>query len=148
MRQVLIQKTDNIVDVSGTKIRFLVDGSLLPKTILIKNRVTIIRIPLDITVVTGGRIDLDFKCSEHLAASGIILAGAYWEDKKVTAMFYNTSQDSIIVDIGEEVLTAQLVEVVSFRQVETSQAPNAIVKVEESVGALKVDKPKSKRRKK
>lgn len=152
MKQILIQKNDQIRELSGSRIEFynksetLSDGDSGYRGVSIDDRrVTKVTFPFSAKILSGGTLDLDFTLPEEVAAKGVSLLGAYWDGSQITAYFRALMDLPQFVRDIEPLLIGTLVQVTTMKQIETDML-NGVVNVEESGKALSITtKPASKR---
>ena len=152
MKQVLIQKNDQIKELSGSRIEFYKRTDEEEKLPGVKyglsvddREVTKVSIPFAAKILSGGTLDLDFTLSENAAAKGISLLGAYWDGKVVTAYLRAVMNLPQFIAENEPILVGTLVQVTTMKQIETDML-NGVVEVAKSGQAIVVlDNKPSKR---
>jgi hypothetical protein len=134
MKQVIIQKNPQIKETTGSQIEFYPTGD----TVLQGGKVNKIKIPFVAKILSGGKLDLDFKLSQKLAEHGVNLLGAYWNGKEVSAILMPLEGHD--VEFGEDVpvLVGTLVQLVSYRQV-SGQILGGTMDTEKSGAVLVLD---------
>lgn len=143
MKQVLIQKNDQIKELSGSRIAFYHEGV---EDVRIDDRhVTKLTIPFKAKILSGGTLDLDFTLPEHVAELGISLLGAYWNGSEVTVYFRALENFARNLPVEKPMLIGTLVQVTTMKQIETEML-NGVVEVEQSGQAIVIlDNKPSKR---
>ena len=114
MKQVIIQKNPLIKELTGSQIEFY---SPFEQTNLVGKKVTILKIPFSVKVLSGGKLDLDFKISKKLAENGVSLLGAYWDGKEIQAMLMPVEDMEVTFNQDVPILIGTLVQVATYRQV-------------------------------
>lgn len=152
MKQVLIQKNDQIKELSGSRIEFYrkvenADGEYIDQPGLhVDDRdVTKVTFPFAARILSGGTLDLDFTLPEAVASKGVSLLGAYWDGKQVTAYLRSIMSLPQWIPEAAPVLIGTLVQVTTMKQIETEML-NGVVEVEASGQAIVIlDSKPSKR---
>ena len=141
MKQVLIQKNEQIRELSGSRLEFYKDLSVddgEPGTSISDREVTKLKIPFKAKILSGGTLDIDFSLPEGVAAQGVTLLGAYWNGDYVTAYMRSIQDLNAYVKNEDPLLVGTLVQVTTMRQIE-SKMLGGVVNVEGSGSALKID---------
>lgn len=121
MKQILIGKNNLINNVAGTSFHLLLSKDILPNLSLQPKEHTVLKIPLNLEVLSGGEDwSLIFKLSMVLAENGVILLSAEKAKDHVKAVLLNSSDTELYLEEGLPLLEATMVQLVSFRQIEVS----------------------------
>jgi hypothetical protein len=138
MKQVIIQSNKLIKELAGSDIEIYaptLDGEDIQMTC---GKLFHLKIPFNVKVLSGGRLDLDFKLSHTLAKNGVSLIGAYWDQQEINAYFMPLEGIDVTIGANVPVLTGTLMQVVSYRQVELDLL-DGVVDLNKSGDALSVD---------
>jgi hypothetical protein len=147
VRQVLIKLNSQVKALSSDKFEFCLDKSR-HNLDFEPGKVTPAKFPFEIKVLSGGKIDLNFTLNAKLAEAGVMLLGAYRENNIVSATFMNLGDEILSIEDGYPVLEGQLMETVTYRQIEEGNIGDVQV-VGSDGNALVVNKPqKTKKNKK
>lgn len=135
MKQVIIQKNPLIKELTGSQIEFY---SPTTETNLVGGKVNTVKIPFSVKVLSGGKLDLDFKISQKLAENGVNLLAAYWDGKEVSAILMPLEGMDVSVDQSVPLLVGTLVQVMTYRQV-TDQVLGGSMDTEKSGSVIQLD---------
>ena len=150
MKQILIQKNDQIKELSGSRIEFyhrtdLADPSEAHGLNVDDREVTKVVFPFSAKILSGGTLDLDFALSEGVASKGVSLLGAYWDGKQVTAYLRSIMSLPQWIPDTQAVLVGTLVQVTTMKQIEAALLTGSI-DTDKSGPAIVVLDNKQKRR--
>jgi hypothetical protein len=143
MRQILIAKNETISTTVGDEVVLLSD--LTRDSVLSTAFISFFDLPLKLDLLSGGKVKLIFTLHRDLAFKEIYLLGAYLDNDVVRAAFKNLSDVDLYLAPGTPLLTATLIETVSYRQIDLDVRGNMTIK-KDGGKSIKVE-PKSSKKK-
>jgi hypothetical protein len=151
MKQILIKRSNTITENAGTKIILKVNSKILPSMSLPAKKTTILEIPLEVKVMTGGEDwDFVFKLNKMLGIEGVTAWAEKVKDVVQVVLFNNSEYDLSLYE-GAPIVEAIMVPLVSFRQIDNTFREDGVVVItsekEERRGEAQIKKAKKNKKK-